>query len=175
MGWAVGWVRLGKERACGSGSSARTRSPERLGAAGRRPATRCCSPSASTGPTLTRWRPGPAGATGPWLRGPRPRWCCWPPLGRGEQGAQDRRVAGGQVVLDATNPHEPMLGASGAEEVAAGLIVDAGFVPVNAGRLEVAREVEALGRLLVDLVYRRGPGPAGYQLLTLVELSAAGG
>ena len=133
------------------------------------------------------------------------------------------RTAGslaGKVVLDATNPHEPMLGASGAEEVAArapgarvvkafntvaapivaqaaavpgrlsllycgdhatakrvaaGLIVDAGFVPVNAGRLEVAREVEALGRLLVDLVYRRGPGPVGYQLLTLVELSAAGG
>jgi predicted dinucleotide-binding enzyme len=62
-----------------------------------------------------------------------------------------------------------------AKRVAAGLIVDAGFVPVNAGRLEVAREVEALGRLLVDLVYRRGPGPVGYQLLTLVELSAAGG
>jgi len=133
------------------------------------------------------------------------------------------RTAGslaGKVVLDATNPHEPMLGASGAEEVAArapgarvvkafntvaapivaqaaavpgrlsllycgdhatakrvaaGLIVDAGFVPVNAGRLEVAREVEALGRLLVDLVYRRGPGPVGYQLLTAAELSPAGG
>src|SRR6266545_3632341 len=149
MGWAVGWVRLGKERACGSGSSARTRSPERLGAAGRRPATRCCSPSASTGPTLTRWRPGPAGATGPWLRGPRPRWCCWPPLGRGEQGAQDGRVAGGQVVLDATNPHEPMLGASGAEEVAARA---PGARVVTAFNTEAAREVEALGRLLVDLV-----------------------
>jgi 8-hydroxy-5-deazaflavin:NADPH oxidoreductase len=125
----------------------------------------------------------------------------------------------GKVVLDATNPHEPMLGASGAEEVAvrapgarvvkafntvvapvvaqaaaapgrlsllycgdhtaakqvaAGLIVDAGFVPVDVGRLEAAREVEALGRLLLDLAYRRGPGPAGYQLLTAAELSATG-
>jgi 8-hydroxy-5-deazaflavin:NADPH oxidoreductase len=126
----------------------------------------------------------------------------------------------GKVVLDATNPHQPMLGASGAEEVAlrapgarvvkafntvvapvviqaaavpgrlsllycgdhaaakqvaAGLIVDAGFVPVDVGRLDVAREVEALGRLLVDLAYGRGPGPVGYQLLTPAELSAAGG
>jgi predicted dinucleotide-binding enzyme len=126
----------------------------------------------------------------------------------------------GKVVLDATNPHEPIVGASGAEEVAvrapgarvvkafntvaapvvaqaaaapgrlsllycgdhagakrvaAGLIVDAGFVPVDAGRLEVAREVEALGRLLVDLAYGRGPGPVGYQLLTPAELSTAGG
>jgi 8-hydroxy-5-deazaflavin:NADPH oxidoreductase len=120
------------------------------------------------------------------------------------------RTAGslaGKVVLDATNPHDPMVGASGAEEVAlraagarvvkafntvaapvvvqaaaapgrlslvycgdhaaakqlaAGLIVDAGFVPVDAGRLEAAREVEALGRLLVDLAYGRGPGPVGY-------------
>jgi 8-hydroxy-5-deazaflavin:NADPH oxidoreductase len=123
-------------------------------------------------------------------------------------------------VLDATNPHQPMLGALGAEEVAlrapgarvvkafntvvapvvaqaaaapgrlsllycgdhaaakrvaAGLIVDAGFVPVEVGRLEVARDVEALGRLLVDFAYGRGPGPVGYQLLTAAELSAAGG
>jgi predicted dinucleotide-binding enzyme len=88
------------------------------------------------------------------------------------------RTAGslaGKVVLDATNPHEPVLGASGAEEVAAGLIVDAGFVPVDAGRLDAARDVEALGRLLVDIAYRRGPGPVGYQLLTTAELSAAGG
>jgi predicted dinucleotide-binding enzyme len=133
------------------------------------------------------------------------------------------RTAGwlaGKVVLDATNPHEPMLGASGAEEVAArapgarvvkafntvaapvvaqaaaaprrlsllycgdhaaakqvaaGLIVDAGFVPVDAGRLDAARDVEALGRLLVDLAYGRGPGPVGYQLLTPAELSAAAG
>jgi 8-hydroxy-5-deazaflavin:NADPH oxidoreductase len=133
------------------------------------------------------------------------------------------RTAGslaGKVVLDATNPHDPMVGASGAEEVAlraagarvvkafntvaapvvvqaaaapgrlslvycgdhaaakqlaAGLIVDAGFVPVDAGRLEAAREVEALGRLLADLAYGRGPGPVGYQLLTAAELSAAGG
>jgi 8-hydroxy-5-deazaflavin:NADPH oxidoreductase len=133
------------------------------------------------------------------------------------------RAAGslaGKVVLDATNPHAPMVGASGAEEVAvrapgarvvkafntvaapvavqaaaapgrlsllycgdhaaakqvaAGLIVDAGFVPVDAGRLEAAREVEALGRLLVDLAYGRGPGPVGYQLLTPAELSTAGG
>jgi 8-hydroxy-5-deazaflavin:NADPH oxidoreductase len=133
------------------------------------------------------------------------------------------RTAGslaGKVVLDATNPHQPMLGASGAEEVAirapgarvvkafntvaapivaqaaaapgrlsllycgdhaaakrvaAGLIVDAGFVPVEVGRLEVAWEVEALGRLLVDLAYGRGPGPVGYQLLTPAELSATGG
>jgi 8-hydroxy-5-deazaflavin:NADPH oxidoreductase len=133
------------------------------------------------------------------------------------------RTAGplaGKVVLDATNPHDPMVGASGAEEVAlrapgarvvkafntvaapvvaqaaavpgrlsllycgdqaaakqlaAGLIVDAGFVPVDAGRLEAAREVEALGRLLADLAYGRGPGPVGYQLLTPSELSMAGG
>jgi 8-hydroxy-5-deazaflavin:NADPH oxidoreductase len=133
------------------------------------------------------------------------------------------RTAGslaGKVVLDATNPHEPMLGASGAEEVAlqapgarvvkafntaaapvvvqaaaapgrlsllycgdqaaakqlaAGLIADAGFVPVDAGRLEAAREVEALGRLLLDLAYGRGPGPVGYQLLIPAELSTAGG
>jgi 8-hydroxy-5-deazaflavin:NADPH oxidoreductase len=133
------------------------------------------------------------------------------------------RTAGslaGKVVLDATNPHEPMVGASGAEEVAlrapgarvvkafntvtgpvvvqaavapgrlsllycgdqaaakqlaAGLIVDAGFVPVDAGRLEAARDVEALGRLLVDLAYGRGPGPLGYQLVTPAELSTAGG
>jgi 8-hydroxy-5-deazaflavin:NADPH oxidoreductase len=133
------------------------------------------------------------------------------------------RMAGslvGKVVLDATNPHEPVLGVSGAEEVAlrapgarvvkafntvaapvvaqaaaapgrlsllycgdhaaakqvaAGLIVDAGFVPVDVGRLDAAREVEALGRLLVDLAYGRGPGPVGYQLLTPAELSAAGG
>jgi 8-hydroxy-5-deazaflavin:NADPH oxidoreductase len=133
------------------------------------------------------------------------------------------RTAGslaGKVVLDATNPHEPMLGASGAEEVAArapgarvvkafntvaapvvaqaadapgrlsllycgdhavakqvaaGLIVDAGFVPVDAGRLDAARDVEALGLLLVDIAYRRGPGPVGYQLRTTAELSAAGG
>jgi len=133
------------------------------------------------------------------------------------------RTAGslvGKVVLDATNPHEPMVGASGAEEVAvrapgarvvkafntvaaplvaqaaaapgrlnllycgdhaaakqvaAGLIVDAGFVPVDAGRLDAARDVEALGRLLVDLAYGQGPGPVGYQLLTPGELSAAGG
>jgi predicted dinucleotide-binding enzyme len=126
----------------------------------------------------------------------------------------------GKVVLDATNPHQPMVGASGAEEVAlrvpgarvvkafntvaapvivqaaaapgrlsllycgdhaaakqvaAGLIVDAGFVPVDVGRLDAAREVKALGRLLVDLAYGRGPGPVGYQLLTPAELSAAGG
>jgi 8-hydroxy-5-deazaflavin:NADPH oxidoreductase len=133
------------------------------------------------------------------------------------------RTAGslaGKVVLDATNPHPPMVGASGAEEVAvrapgarvvkafntvaapvvaqaaaapgrlsllycgdqaaakqvaAGLIVDAGFVPVDAGQLEAARDVEALGRLLADLAYGRGPGPVGYQLLTAAELSAAGG
>ncbi len=132
------------------------------------------------------------------------------------------RTAGslaGRVVLDATNPHQPMLGVSGAEEVAlrapgarvvkafntvaapvvvqaatapgrlsllycgdqaaakqvaAGLIVDAGFVPVDAGRLDAAREIEALGRLLADLAYGRGPGPVGYQLLTAAELSAAG-
>jgi 8-hydroxy-5-deazaflavin:NADPH oxidoreductase len=126
----------------------------------------------------------------------------------------------GKVVVDATNPHEPMVGASGAEEVAlrapgaqvvkafntvaapvvaqaagapgrlsllycgdhaaakqaaAGLIVDAGFVPVDAGRLDAARDVEALGRLLVDLAYGRGPGPVGYQLLTPAELSTVGG
>jgi predicted dinucleotide-binding enzyme len=133
------------------------------------------------------------------------------------------RAAGslaGKVVLDATNPHEPMRAASGAEEVAlrapearmvkafntvaapvvaqaaaapgrlsllycgdhaaakqvaAGLIADAGFVPVDVGRLEAAREVEALGRLLVDLAYGRGPGPVGYQLVTPAELSASGG
>jgi predicted dinucleotide-binding enzyme len=133
------------------------------------------------------------------------------------------RMAGslaGKVVLDATNPHQPMLGASGAEEVAlrapeaqmvkafntvaapvvaqaaaapgrlsllycgdhaaakrvaAELIVDAGFVPVDGGRLEAAREVEALGRLLVDLAFGRGPGPVGYQLLTPAELSAVSG
>jgi len=133
------------------------------------------------------------------------------------------RAAGslaGKVVLDATNPHEPMVGASGAEEVAlrapgawvvkafntvaapvvaqaaaasgrlsvlycgdhaaakrvaAGLIADAGFVPVDVGRLAAAREVEALGRLLLDLAYGRGPGSVGYQLLTPAELSASGG
>jgi 8-hydroxy-5-deazaflavin:NADPH oxidoreductase len=133
------------------------------------------------------------------------------------------RTAGslaGKVVLDATNPHEPMVGASGAEEVAvrapgarvvkafntvaaplvaqaaaapgrlsllycgdhaaakqvaAGLIADAGFVPVDVGRLAAAREVEALGRLLVDLACGRGPGPVGYQLLTPAELSTVGG
>jgi predicted dinucleotide-binding enzyme len=62
-----------------------------------------------------------------------------------------------------------------AKRVAAGLIVDAGFVPVDAGRLDAAREVEAFGRLLVDIAYRRGPGPVGYQLLTVAELSATGG
>jgi predicted dinucleotide-binding enzyme len=62
-----------------------------------------------------------------------------------------------------------------AKQLAAGLIVDACFVPVDAGRLEAAREVEALGRLLVDLAYGRGPWPVGYQLLTPAELSAAGG
>jgi hypothetical protein len=44
-----------------------------------------------------------------------------------------------------------------AKQVAAGLIADAGFVPADVGRLEAAREVEALGRLLVDLGYGRGP------------------
>jgi predicted dinucleotide-binding enzyme len=58
--------------------------------------------------------------------------------------------------------------------VAAGLIVDAGLVPVDAGRLEAAWEVEALGRLLADRAYGRGPGPAGYQLLSPAELSTAG-
>jgi predicted dinucleotide-binding enzyme len=53
--------------------------------------------------------------------------------------------------------------------------VDAGFVPVDVGRLEAAREVEALGRLLVDLAYGRGPGPVGYQLVTPAELSTVGG
>jgi 8-hydroxy-5-deazaflavin:NADPH oxidoreductase len=62
-----------------------------------------------------------------------------------------------------------------AKQVAAGLIAAAGFVPVDAGRLEAAREVEALGRLLADLAYGRGPGLAGYRLLTAAELSAAGG
>ena len=62
-----------------------------------------------------------------------------------------------------------------AKQVAAGLIADAGFVPADVGRLEAAREVEALGRLLVDLGYGRGPGPVGYQLLTPAELSATGG
>jgi 8-hydroxy-5-deazaflavin:NADPH oxidoreductase len=130
------------------------------------------------------------------------------------------RLLAGKVVLDATNPHQPMLCASGAEEVAlrapearvvkafntvaapvvaqaaaapgrlsllycgdhaaakqlaAGLIVDAGFVPVDAGRLEAARDLEALGRLLDDLAYGRGPGPVGYQLLTPAELLTAGG
>jgi 8-hydroxy-5-deazaflavin:NADPH oxidoreductase len=125
-----------------------------------------------------------------------------------------------KVVLEATNPHQPVLGASGAEEVAlrapearvvkafntvappvvaqaaaapgrlsllycgdqaatkqvaAGLIADAGFVPVDAGRLDAAREVEALGRLLADLAYGRGPGPVGYRLLPAAELSAANG
>jgi predicted dinucleotide-binding enzyme len=123
-------------------------------------------------------------------------------------------------VLDATNPHPPMLGASGAEEVAlrapgarvvkafntvaapvgrpghrragaaepavlrrpcrgqaGGRRVDRGcwLVPVDVGRLEAAREVEALGRLLAGLAYGRGPGPVGYQLLTAAELSTAGG
>jgi predicted dinucleotide-binding enzyme len=64
---------------------------------------------------------------------------------------------------------------AGAKQVAAGLIVDAGFVPVDAGRLDAAREVEALGRLLVDIAYGRGPGPLGYQLLTPAKLSMAGG
>jgi 8-hydroxy-5-deazaflavin:NADPH oxidoreductase len=126
----------------------------------------------------------------------------------------------GKVVIDATNPQGTMVGASGAEEVAArvpgarvvkafntvtapvvaqaaaapgrlsllycgdhasakkvaaGLIVDAGFVPMDAGRLAAAREVEALGRLLVEIAYGRGPGPVGYQLLSPAELSAAGG
>jgi 8-hydroxy-5-deazaflavin:NADPH oxidoreductase len=133
------------------------------------------------------------------------------------------RTAGslaGKVVLDATNPHPPTVGASGAEEVAlrapgarvvkafntvaapvvvqaaaapgrlsllycgdyaaakrvaAGLIVDAGFVPVDVGRLAAAREVEALGRLLAGLAYGRGPGPVGYQLVTPSERSTAGG
>jgi len=52
--------------------------------------------------------------------------------------------------------------------------VDAGLVPVDAGRLEAAWEVEALGRLLADRAYGRGPGPAGYQLLSPAELSTAG-
>jgi predicted dinucleotide-binding enzyme len=64
---------------------------------------------------------------------------------------------------------------AGAKQVAAGLIVDAGFVPVDVGRLEAARDIEALGRLLVDLASGRGPGPVGYQLLTPAELSTAGG
>jgi predicted dinucleotide-binding enzyme len=138
----------------------------------------------------------------------------------GRLGARDGGVAGGNVVLDATNPHPPTVGASGAEEVAlrargarvvkafntvaapvavqaaaapgrlsllycgdhaaakrvaAGLIVDAGFVPVDVGRLAAAREVEALGRLLVDLACGRGPGPVGYQLLAPSERSTAGG
>jgi 8-hydroxy-5-deazaflavin:NADPH oxidoreductase len=62
-----------------------------------------------------------------------------------------------------------------AKQLAAGLIVDAGFVPVDAGRLEAARDAEALGRLLADLAYGRGPGPVGYQLLTPAELSTVGG
>ena len=48
-------------------------------------------------------------------------------------------------------------------------------MPVDVGRLEAAREVEALGRLMADLAYGRGPGPVGYQLLTPSELSMAGG
>jgi hypothetical protein len=55
-------------------------------------------------------------------------------------------------------------------------------VPVDVGRLAAASEVEALGRLLVDLAYGRGPGPVGYQLLTrrsgrrpVGELPTAGG
>jgi 8-hydroxy-5-deazaflavin:NADPH oxidoreductase len=141
----------------------------------------------------------------------------WAAVGKGLRTAG---LLAGKVVIDATNPHEPMLCASGAEEVAlrapgarvvkafntvvapvvaqaaaapgrlsllycgdhaaakqvaAGLIVDAGFVPVDAGRLDAAREVEALGRLLVDLAYGRGPGPVGYQLLTVAALSPAGG
>jgi predicted dinucleotide-binding enzyme len=64
---------------------------------------------------------------------------------------------------------------AGAKRVAGGLIADAGFVPVDVGWLEAAREVEALGRLLVDLGYGRGPGPVGSQLLTPAELSTTGG
>jgi hypothetical protein len=46
---------------------------------------------------------------------------------------------------------------------------------MDAGRLEAAREVEALDRLLADFAYGRGPGPVGYQLVTPAELSTAGG
>jgi 8-hydroxy-5-deazaflavin:NADPH oxidoreductase len=61
-----------------------------------------------------------------------------------------------------------------AKRVAAGLIVDAGFVPVDVGRLDASRDVEALGRLLAGLAYGRGPGPVGYQLVTPAGLSTAG-
>jgi hypothetical protein len=45
-----------------------------------------------------------------------------------------------------------------AKQVAAGLTADAGFLPVDVGRLEAVWEAEAPGRLLADLAYGRGPG-----------------
>jgi hypothetical protein len=132
--------------------------------------------------TAGRWQARrswtPPTPTSPWWgpRGPR-RWPC------GRRGARVVKafntVAAPVVAQAAAAPGRLSLLYCGdqaaAKQLAAGLIVDAGLVPVDAGRLDAARDVEALGRLLGDLAYGRGPGPVGYQLLTPAELSMAGG
>jgi 8-hydroxy-5-deazaflavin:NADPH oxidoreductase len=54
----------------------------------------------------------------------------------------------------------------GAKEVAAGLTRELGFDPVDAGTLEVARYLEPLAELVIQLAYKQGLGP-GFGLALL--------
>ncbi len=50
-----------------------------------------------------------------------------------------------------------------AKEVAASLIRDAGFEPVDAGGSEVTPLVEAFAKLVIGIAYRQGRGPFTYR------------
>lgn len=52
---------------------------------------------------------------------------------------------------------------AGAKAVAAGLIEDAGFEPVDAGGAESTPLVEALARLVIGIAYGQGRGPFVYR------------
>jgi predicted dinucleotide-binding enzyme len=61
---------------------------------------------------------------------------------------------------------------SGAKRTASELITDAGFEPVDAGGLIMARDIESLAKLVVAVAYDQGRGPFAYKLLPVSELES---
>jgi len=58
-----------------------------------------------------------------------------------------------------------------AKQLAATLIQDAGFEPLDVGPLASAREIEAFARLVIGLAYRQGKGPFFYRMSQPAELN----
>ena len=52
---------------------------------------------------------------------------------------------------------------STAKEIVAGLILDAGFDPIDAGDHSQAADLEAFARLVIGIAYRQGRGPFTYR------------